>query len=52
MKKLLILCAFGALSWSCLARDSTADVSPPQWFSQARQAIEMKNYDLAIQALS
>ena len=52
MKKLLILCAVGALSWSCLARDSTADLSPPEWFTQARQAIEAKNYDLSIQVLS
>ena len=52
MKKLLILCAFVTLSWPCMARDSTADVSPPEWFSLARQAIEMKNYDLAIQVLS
>jgi Flp pilus assembly protein TadD len=52
MKQLLILCAAGALSWSCMARDSTADVSPPEWFTQARQAIELKNYDLAIQVLT
>lgn len=52
MKKLLILAALGALSWSCVARDSTADVSPPEWFTQARQAIELKNYDVAIQVLS
>lgn len=52
MKKLLTLCAVGALSWSCMARDSTADVAPPEWFTQARQAIELKNYDLAIQVLT
>ena len=52
MKKMLILAALGALSWSCMARDSTADVSPPEWFTQARQAIELKNYDVAIQVLS
>jgi len=52
MKKLLILCAVGALSWSCMARDSTADESPPEWFTQARQAIEQKNYEGAIQVLS
>ena len=52
MKKLLMLCLVGALSGSCLARDSTADDSPPEWFTQARQALEMKKYDLAIQVLS
>lgn len=52
MKKLLMLCLLGALSGSCLARDSTADDSPPEWFTQARQALEMKKYDLAIQVLS
>jgi Flp pilus assembly protein TadD len=52
MKKLLMLCAFVALSGSCMARDSTAEDLPPQWFTQARQAIELKNYDLAIQVLS
>jgi len=52
MKKLLMLCMLGVLSGSCLARDSTADDSPPEWFTQARQALEMKKYDLAIQVLS
>jgi Flp pilus assembly protein TadD len=52
MKKLLTLFAVAVLSGSCMARDSTADVAPPEWFTQARQAIEMKNYDLAIQVLS
>jgi Flp pilus assembly protein TadD len=52
MKKLLPLCTLLALSWSCMARDSTADVSPPEWFTQTRQAIEAKKYDLAIQVLS
>ena len=52
MKKLLMLCMLGVLSGSCLARDSTADDSPPEWFTKARQAIELKNYDLAIQVLS
>jgi tetratricopeptide (TPR) repeat protein len=52
MKKLLMLCLLGALSGSCLARDSTADDSPPEWFTQASQALEMKKYDLAIQVLS
>jgi Flp pilus assembly protein TadD len=52
MKKLLMLCILGVLSGSCLARDSTADDSPPEWFTKARQAIELKNYDLAIQVLS
>jgi Flp pilus assembly protein TadD len=52
MKKLLMICLLGALSGSCLARDSTADDSPPEWFTQARQALEMKKYDLAIQVLS
>lgn len=52
MKKLLVLCTLLTLSWSCMARDSTADDSPPEWFTQARQAIEVKNYDLAIQVLS
>lgn len=52
MKKLLALCTLLALSWSCMARDSTADDSPPEWFTQARQAIEVKKYDLAIQILS
>ena len=47
-----MLCLLGALSGSCLARDSTADDSPPEWFTQARQALEMKKYDLAIQVLS
>jgi hypothetical protein len=35
-----------------MARDSTADVAPPEWFTQPRQAIELKNYDLAIQVLT
>jgi Flp pilus assembly protein TadD len=42
---------FLALSLPCMARDSSADVSPPEWFTQARQAIELKNYDVAIQVL-
>ena len=52
MKKLLMLCALVALSGSCLARDSTAEDSPPEWFTKARQAIYDKKYDLAIQVLS
>ena len=56
MKKLWTLCAMLALSWSlslsCMARDSTADDAPPAWFSQARQAIEVKNYDAAIRVLT
>lgn len=52
MKKLLTLCTMLALSWSCMARDSTADDAPPAWFSQARQAIEMKNFDAAIRVLT
>lgn len=52
MKKLLMLCMLGVLSGSCLARDSTADDSPPEWFTQARQALEMKKYDLAVTVLN
>lgn len=52
MKKLLTFCALVALSWSSMARDSTAEDSPPEWFTQARQAIYDKKYDLAIQVLS
>jgi Flp pilus assembly protein TadD len=52
MKKLLTLIAFLAVSLSGTARDITADVEPPEWFTQARQALDAKNYDLAIQVLS
>jgi len=56
MKKLLTQCTILAFSWSlsvsCMARDSTADDGPPAWFSQARQAIEAKNYDAAIRVLT
>jgi Flp pilus assembly protein TadD len=34
-----------------MARDSSADDSPPEWFTQARQAIELKHYDVAIRVL-
>ena len=52
MKKLLTLCTVLVLSLSCMARDSTADDAPPAWFTQARQAIEAKNYDAAIRVLT
>ena len=52
MKKLMTLCALVALPWSSMARDSTAEDSPPEWFTKARQAIYDKKYDLAIQVLS
>jgi len=52
MKKLRTFCTILALSCSCMARDSTADDAPPAWFSQARQAIEVKNYDAAIRVLT
>ena len=49
---LVTLLTLWALSWSCMARDVTADLSPPKWYTLARQAIEVKNYDLAIQVLT
>jgi len=51
-KKLLILCIFGTLSLSCIARDVTAELFPPEWFTKAREAVELKNYDLAIHVLT
>jgi Flp pilus assembly protein TadD len=51
-KNLSTLCIFWALSLSCMARDVTAELSPPEWFTKARQAIEVKNYDLAIHVLT
>ena len=50
-KNLFTLCILWAFSWSCIARDVTAELSPPEWFTKARQAIEIKNYDLAIYVL-
>ncbi len=52
MKKWLLLWTLWAMSLNCAAKDVTADLAPPEWFTQARQAIELKNYDLAIQVLS
>ena len=41
-----------ALSASCMARDSTADLAPPPWYVLAREALDVKNPDLAIQVLT
>jgi hypothetical protein len=51
-KKLLSLFILWAMSLSCMGRDVTAELSSPEWFVQARQAIEVKNYDLAIHVLT
>ena len=52
MKLLLTLCTLCALSWPSMARDVTIELHSPEWLTKAREAIDRKNYDLAISVLS
>ena len=52
MKFLLTLCTLCALSWPSMARDLTIELHSPEWLTKAREAIDGKNYDLAINVLT
>jgi len=54
MKKPFALAILCAASWASMAADSAPASGPatPHWLGQARQAVEAKNYDLAIQVLN
>ena len=52
MKLLLTLCALWALSWPSMARDLTIELHSPERLTKAREAIDGKNYDLAINVLT
>ena len=52
MKVLLTLCTLCALSWPSMARDLTIELHSPEWLTKAREAIDGKNYDLAINVLT
>ena len=52
MKLLLTLCTLCALSWPSMARDVTIELHSPEWLSKAREAIDGKNYGLAINVLT
>jgi tetratricopeptide (TPR) repeat protein len=52
MKFLFTLCTLCALSWPSAARDVTIDLQSPEWLPKAREAIEQKNYGLAINVLT
>ena len=52
MKLLFTLCTLCALSCPSAARDVTIDLESPEWLTQAREAIEKKNYGLAIHVLT
>ena len=52
MKFLLTLFTLCALSWPSMARDLTIELHSPEWLTKAREAIDGKNYDLAINVLT
>ena len=52
MKFLLMLCTLCVLSWPSMARDLTIELHSPEWLTKAREAIDGKNYDLAINVLT
>ena len=54
MKSPLAVAIFWAVSLASMAADTapTPGPSTATWLGQARQAIEVKNYDLAIQVLN
>ena len=52
MKRLFTLVICSALAWSSVARDVDIDLESPKWLTQAREAIEQKNYGLAISLLT
>jgi hypothetical protein len=52
MKFLLTLCTLCALSWPSMARDLSIELHSPEWLTKAREAIDGKNYDLAINVLT
>ena len=54
MKKQFALAIFCAVSWASMAADTAPASGPaaPHWLGQARQAVEVKNYELAIQVLN
>lgn len=54
MKKPLAVAILWAVSLASMAADSAPASGPasPNWLGQARQAVEVKNYDLAIQVLN
>ena len=52
MKLLLTLCTLCALSWPSMARDLTIELHSPERLTKAREAIDGKNYDLAINVLT
>jgi Flp pilus assembly protein TadD len=54
MKKPLAVAILWTVSLASMAADSAPASGPatPQWLTQARQAIEVKNYDLAVKVLN
>jgi tetratricopeptide (TPR) repeat protein len=54
MKHLLAVLTLGALPMASMAADTAPAPGPntPNWLGQAKQAIEIKNYDLAIMVLN
>jgi len=54
MKKPLAVAILWTVSLASMAADSAPASGPatPQWLAQARQAIEVKNYDLAVKVLN
>jgi Flp pilus assembly protein TadD len=52
MKFLVTLFTLCALSWPSMARDLTIELHSPEWLTKAREAIDGKNYDLAINVLT